>query len=41
MGLFGMWYMRSLYLEFGPVRNLYDRLFKWLPFRAAPGTGAA
>jgi O-antigen/teichoic acid export membrane protein len=41
MGLFGVWFMRPLYLEFGPVRTLYDRLFKWLPFRAAPGEGAA
>lgn len=41
MGLFGVWHMRPLYLEFGPVRTLYDRFFKWLPFRDAPGTGAA
>jgi O-antigen/teichoic acid export membrane protein len=41
MGMFGVWYMRPLYLEFGPVRSLYDRFFKWLPFRAAPGVDAA
>ena len=40
MGLFGIWYMRPLYLEFGPVRALYDRFFKRLPFRTAPGTDA-
>jgi len=40
VGLFAVWYMRPLYLSFGPVRALYDRLFKWLP-RAAPGAGAA
>lgn len=38
IGLFAVWYMRSLYLEFGPVRSLYDRVFKWLPLRAAHGT---
>ena len=41
MGLFGVWHMRPLYLEFGPVRTLYDRFFKWLPFREAPGADAA
>jgi hypothetical protein len=41
MGLFGVWFMRPLYLEFGPVRTLYDRVFKWLSFRTAPGEGAA
>ena len=41
MGLFGVWHMRPLYLEFGPVRTLYDRFFKWLPFRDAPGEKAA
>ena len=33
--LAAMWYMRPLYLEFGPVRSLYDRLiagwFAWVP----------
>lgn len=38
IALVAVWYMRSLYLEFGPVRTLYDRIFKWLPLRAAHGT---
>jgi Na+-driven multidrug efflux pump len=38
VGLFGVWYMRPLYLAFGPVRALYDRLFWWLPFGPASGT---
>jgi hypothetical protein len=38
VGLVAMWYMRPLYLAFGPVRALYDRLFWWLPFGPASGT---
>jgi len=34
VGFVAMWYMRPLYLEFGPVRALYDRVFKWLAPRA-------
>jgi len=32
--------MRPLYLSFGPVRVLYDRVFRWLPL-AARGADAA
>ena len=31
-----MWHMRPLYLEFGPVRTLYDRVVRW-PLRASRG----
>jgi O-antigen/teichoic acid export membrane protein len=41
VGLLAVWYMRPLYLSFGPVRALYDRVFKWLPPRAARGADAA
>jgi len=27
VGLGAMWHMRPLYLQFGPVRALYDRMF--------------
>jgi len=33
IGAVAMWYMRPLYLTFGPVRALYDRVFKSLPLR--------
>jgi O-antigen/teichoic acid export membrane protein len=26
-----MWHMRPLYLEFGPVRTMYDRVMRWPP----------
>jgi hypothetical protein len=39
-GAFSMWVMRGLYLEFGPVRALYDRALQWLPLRRAPGARA-
>jgi hypothetical protein len=41
VGLVAVWYMRPLYLSFGPVRALYDRVFKWLPPRAPRGADAA
>jgi len=41
VGLFAVWYMRPLYLAFGPVRALYDRVFRWLPLGAARGADAA
>jgi O-antigen/teichoic acid export membrane protein len=31
-----VWHMRPLYLEFGPVRTLYDRVVRW-PLRASRG----
>ena len=31
-----IWHMRPLYLEFGPVRTLYDRVVRW-PLRASRG----
>jgi hypothetical protein len=35
--LAAMWYMRPLYMQFGPVRALYDRLFaRWVTSRAWP-----
>jgi len=30
---FVVWHMRPLYLEFGPVRTLYDRVVRW-PLRS-------
>jgi hypothetical protein len=36
-GLAAMWYMRPLYLQFGPVRALYDRLFTLWAARASGG----
>ena len=41
VGLAAVWYMRPLYLSFGPVRALYDRVFRWLPPGAARGADAA
>ena len=41
VGAAAMWHMRPLYLQFGPVRALYDRLFKWLLPRPPRGAGAA
>jgi O-antigen/teichoic acid export membrane protein len=41
VALVAVWHMRPLYLSFGPVRVLYDRVFKWLPLRAARGADAA
>jgi len=40
IAVLGMWYMRPLYLAFGPVRALYDRLLYWLPLRLAPRADA-
>lgn len=40
VGLAAVWHMRPLYLSFGPVRVLYDRVFRWLPL-AARGADAA
>jgi hypothetical protein len=37
VGMVAVWHMRPLYLSFGPVRALYDRVFRWLPIRAASG----
>jgi O-antigen/teichoic acid export membrane protein len=34
MAAAGMWYMRPLYLTFGPVRALYERVIQSLRFRA-------
>ena len=33
-----VWHMRPLYLEFGPVRTLYDRVVRW-PLRLAGSGG--
>jgi O-antigen/teichoic acid export membrane protein len=41
VGLLAVWYMRPLYLSFGPVRTLYDRVFRWLTPGAARGADAA
>lgn len=35
IGALSMWFMRGLYLEFGPVRAMYDRLWTWRPLRRA------
>jgi O-antigen/teichoic acid export membrane protein len=35
-----VWHMRPLYLEFGPVRALYDRFVRW-PLRPSPGAEAS
>jgi O-antigen/teichoic acid export membrane protein len=37
IAMLGMLHMRPLYLAFGPVRALYDRLVQWLPFRVPSG----
>jgi len=41
IGAAAMWHMRPLYLTFGPVRAMYERLFKWLLPRRPQGADAA
>jgi O-antigen/teichoic acid export membrane protein len=41
VGAAAMWHMRPLYLQFGPVRAMYDRLVKGLLPRPPRGAGAA
>jgi hypothetical protein len=35
-----VWYMRPLYLEFGPIRALYERYARW-PMRMFSGAEAS